>query len=752
MRRFLCLLCFAAITMTASAQFPLHSYDGSVPVIMNGQPRTAPWAGGMDNPQPAMGDLNNDGKQDMVIFERLPGFPYQFQIKTFINTGVAGNPVYVFQPEYIANFPECSQYLILADYNDDNIPDLFTHGGVWGFAVYKGYYNGSQELCFSFYQYLVYHNDQNSQPPTYAHVKNSDIPCIVDVDGDSDLDFFAYDPDGRYVRFFKNYREEDNLPNDSIRVKFAHRCWGKVRQDIVRAHQLSYPCYNGNLLLRSSGGDRDGNNAICLFDVDGDSDFDLLEGNNQYSDLQFMHNARIETAYPVDSMDTQDTTWKNVLMPQYPAPFYLDADQDGKKDIIVTPLTKSTENHRNMYWLRNTGTTSAPVFTYQKDTFLVDQMIDLGSNAYPVLYDYDRDGKKDLLVGSSGYYQQQSGVMRSRLAYFRNTSTGPGNPSFEFQTYNLLQVDTMDLKGSAPACGDLNNDGKDDLILGQSDGTLTLYINTAGSNSVQPVWSAPQIKIRDINNIVIDVGLDAAPFIRDMDNDGKPDLVIGTSVGYLVYYRNVSTVPNQVKLQRINIKLGDVQVDAQVTWGENYSTPFFGYVDDSGVEYLLCGSASGNLYRYTGFQAGDTSATYTVLDNMYSQVTGLALRTAPTAGDVDGDGKMELIVGTRFGGLLMYRQTVSAAAGNIRGQGADGQLTLHPNPARNSLHVQWNKEFAVTNVEISLLNTLGQLVMTRRIGAATNSVDLDISDLPAGVYFCRVRSGSGQLVQAVSKN
>ncbi|MBL7720297.1 MAG: T9SS type A sorting domain-containing protein [Flavipsychrobacter sp.] len=738
-------LLLVLLTMQAQAQVqgPVYQFNGGVPVFIGSQQKSAPWCGGFDNPQPAMGDLNGDGKMDMVIFEKEPS-----QVKTFINYGTPGNPRYEFEPKYIANFPNCNEYLALFDYNHDNIPDLCTHGGMYGFSIYKGYYNGNNELCFTFYRVLIYSNDLTTVPPIDCYVKNSDLPCIFDIDDDGDYDFFSYDANGAFIYFYQNHQVEDGQPSDTIRTKLRDKCWGKIGQGTARTHTMPYSCNNVGL-LRSTGGNRHGNNAICIFRADNDSDYDLLDGNAQFSDLQFFRNGKQQTGNAVDTMIFQDTLWQNAYMTEYAAPFYLDGDQDGNMDILVTPRAEGTsENYKTIQLYRNTGTTNNPTYAWQTDTFLVDQTIDIGTGAYPMLYDYDRDGKPDLIVGSDGYYQ--SGVLRSRLAYYRNTSTGPGSPSFTFQTYNLLNMDTASQKGAAPSAGDLDNDGKDDLIIGQTDGTMTFYTNTAASNAVQPVWSNPVKKIRDhTGSVIMDVGSNAAPFIYDLDKDGKNDLIVGTMLGYFIYYQNVGTVPGQLKLKRVNLQLGGMKVDPQTSW-KGHATPFIGKIDDGPTDYLLSGSSSGALYRFSGFQGGDTTLAYPALDSLYSFIKGLGVRTAPTVADIDGDGHSDMIVGTQYGGLLMYRQVMMLSGGSTPQLPKYAEVSIYPNPARDVLNINWNTAFAEDDVvSVSVVNALGQQVLQQSFPSSRNAIQVDIAQLPSGIYFCIATSGTRRSVNTL---
>lgn len=731
-------LVLALLCHTASAQFEGQVYRASTDakVFSNNIERTLAWAGGFNNPQLAMADLNNDGTQDLVIYER-----YRQQLKTFINQGTNGNPDYRFAIDYTFSFPQISEYLILADYNGDGIADLF-HRGLWGIEVWKGYYNNGH-LSFTYYKSLYYNNDQQSSGEVNAYVDPADIPAIYDVDGDGDLDFVAFYSGGSRLYWYRNMRIEDGLPADSIRIKLKDRCWGKVYQGIERTYFLADPCDNGGLLRSSGGEERHTGNTLCMFDYDGDGDGDILNGNLSFSDIQLLINGKAQSTNARDSIISQDTVWKNYHNPIWPAAFNLDIDQDGKKDILITPHGDFTsDNYKTIALYRNTGTNTSPVFTFQSDTFLVDKTIDVGSASRPLFYDYDKDGKPDLIVGSEGYFQ--GGILKSRISYYKNTST-PGNPSFEFVTDNLANFGAENLRGSFPAIGDLDEDGKDDLVLGQQNGTLTMYTNTAVSNTVTPIWTNPVSNIKDENNITIDIGQAAAPVIYDIDQDDRPDLLIGTMLGYLVYYRNVTTIPGQMKLQLVNTRLGGIKVDPDISFTGN-CTPYIGKMDNTGITYIVTGSESGRIYRFTGFQGGDTTAQYPMIDSMYSWITGAGTRTAPAIADVDGDGMYEMAIGNQFGGLFLYKQWVNASVNDpLANTSLD--VMVYPNPASNYIEITLNTP--VSQADVVLFNTTGQKVRIANMHG-TKTSRLDITELPPGIYFCIITSGNLRYSRPVS--
>jgi hypothetical protein len=736
-------LCVFSNAGNAQTQGNVFWQDSSIKVYEGGQQRQLAWCGGFSNPQFATADLNKDGLQDLVVYEWR-----NRQIKTFINKGTSTAALYVYNPHFEVNFPACQDYLKLEDYNRDGVPDLF-HKGSDGFAVYKGYYNSYNELCFIFYKNLRYNSPAFGNINAYTQA--SDIPGIVDADGDGDLDFFGYGVTGSVISYFKNCQVEQGLPKDSIQVCNPSQCWGHVNQGFDRSYTLGIVssatspfCPTlGNFGCKIVGGQqvlkdtRHQGNCMLIFDADGDGDMDMLDGNISFSDLQYLQNGRAQFG-GADSMISQDTFWqtggKKLDLPQWPSPFYVDADGDGKKDILVSPHDfASAENYKTIVFYKNTGTAAAPVFTYQNDTFLVSQSVDIGTASYPVLYDYNKDGRLDLFVGSDGYYQP-GGTLRSKISYYQNSVVN-GVTRLTWQTDNFNGLFAQNFSGAAPAFGDLDGDGKDDMVLGHTDGTLSFYKNMAASNSVTPQWTLNKLMLGSVAGDTIDVGYSAAPFIYDINKDGKPDLLIGDQSGSVTNYQNTST--GGLSLTKKTSTLGGVKGDPNNNFS-GFSSLYIGKMDNTNIDYLLSGNDIGTIVRYSGFQTGNVTTPYNLIDTAYSHIQNGA-RSTITVGDIDGDGKYEMILGNYHGGLNLYRQgpPVSVPDNDVM---STAGCTIYPNPARTEMVVAWDARLATGEVpvNISLVNMMGQVVLRNQTMASSSAASLNIVGLATGIYTCHV--------------
>ena len=80
---------------------------------------------------------------------------------------------------------------------------------------------------------------------------------------------------------------------------------------------------------------------------------------------------------------------------------------------------------------------------------------------------------------------------------------------------------------------EINGDGQNDLIIGDADGKIHLFINNNGN-----------FLISNPNLSNIDVGYFATPQIFDVNNDGLNDLIIGNKSGTIYYFENQGTSTN----------------------------------------------------------------------------------------------------------------------------------------------------------------------------------------------------------------
>jgi hypothetical protein len=72
--------------------------------------------------------------------------------------------------------------------------------------------------------------------------------------------------------------------------------------------------------------------------------------------------------------------------------------------------------------------------------------IDVGTYSVPVVYDWNSDGKKDLLVGQK--YVDASGVIHGYVSYYENQGTN-SSPSFNSSSYIQACSDTCILNVAA---------------------------------------------------------------------------------------------------------------------------------------------------------------------------------------------------------------------------------------------------------------------------------------------------------------
>ena len=136
------------------------------------------WAGGLNAVQFAQIDLNGDGFEDVLAFDRT-----NQKVFTYINKSVLGGAIALaYDPIFEKYFPSVENWIILCDYDGDKRKDLFTSTSA-GVKVYRNISVGSN-IKFEVVSEALFSEGFSSKINLY--VAASDIPAIGDLDGDGD--------------------------------------------------------------------------------------------------------------------------------------------------------------------------------------------------------------------------------------------------------------------------------------------------------------------------------------------------------------------------------------------------------------------------------------------------------------------------------------------------------------------------------------------------------------------------------------
>jgi len=731
-RRSICIVLILGFTaLGVVGQVSLLRYDSILVKKNASEYFRNPWAGGLNSPQFSPIDLNGDGIKDLLVYERDVVDQKGTRL-TFINNGTADSVDYTYAPEYQSIFPEFEHWVLLADYNCDGREDIFMWWQGSGIKVYRNTYNPIGGLSFQLVSDKL--TTAGSNGDTIIHVSQFDIPAITDVDGDGDLDILNFCLGCETVEYNRNYSMENYGTCDSLVFITQNKCWGEfIEDDLNNTINLGVTCKTGKTLSGSSGlSQHAGGSSLLALDMDGDFDMELILSDINSDDMVLLINGGDSTYAIMDSLvvDFPSNSTK-VNIASFPAAYYIDVDNDGLKDLIIAPnTTGSVRNFNSVWFYKNEGSVSVPIFNFNSNDFLQGEMIEVGEGAYPVFFDHNADGLPDLIIGNYGYWAT-GGNINAKISLYENIGTAT-IPEFELITRDYQGFSSLGLNGLYPAFGDLDGDGDMDLIIGDFDGKLHYFDNTAGAgNTAAFVLAEP-------NFSGIDVGQFAAPQLVDVNLDGTLDLIIGERGGKIKYYENSgsATVANFVSIPT-NDFFGGVDVMPDCCTG--YNIPFLTPIDTSGEYYLFVAGEDGEIYLY-GDVEDDLDGTFGLVDSMVGNID-LGLRTSISGADINGDGLLELVIGNYRGGVEIFTLEGSAVIGVMDIQNVDSRISVYPNPSSGLFIVKtksnndWITGYAIKDIlgrNIALLSHLN-----------SKKLSLDLSEYREGVYFIEVLLSNG---------
>jgi hypothetical protein len=717
------------------AQWDLH-FDPTVQVTRQGNTLDLAWAGGLNSPQTGTIDLNGDGLKDLFLFDRIGN-----KVVTLLRTSATGTQGYQLTRAYddVWPFRELHDWALLRDYNCDGKEDIFSYSQA-GFSVYKNI-STSAGPAFELVSFRV--NSNYVSPSGAGSVANLfisqvDLPGIADMDGDGDMDILTFSLLGSYVEYHRNLSMELYGTCDSLKYEVRNKCWGFFTENFNNnSVALNAPCNfnvpNPEIGLEPGGVARSmddegrpkahAGSTLTQLDLNGDGLMDLLLGDISYQNVVGLYNGGSAAQSLMTVEDTLFPSYNtSVDLPLFPSTFFVDLDNDGNRDLLVSPnATSLTQNYRSMWYYRNTATDAAPYFEKQTEDLFQSRMIELGEGAYPVPFDHNGDGLMDLVVSNYGYYTPGD-LYVSKMALLQNIGTAT-TPVFQQITDDYMNLSTSGIGLSMyPAFGDVDGDGDKDLLIGDLQGRMHFYRNTATGAVAQ--FQLVQPNVTDANGTVIDVGQFAAPQLVDMNNDQLLDLVIGERNGNLNFYLNTGSASAPVWTLQSET-LGGVQV---AEWWNvtGHAVPVI-FRNEQGERELLCGSESGWLYHYTNVE-GNLGGTWTLADSTFLDLND-GPKSAPCLFDFTGDGELDMVIGNYRGGLSFWRsdEVQTTLESNVQRP----SFLLTPNPATDVVTILIGE--AIPPTPWTLMDAVGRIVMTGKTQGQRTTVN--ISGLSEGSYL-----------------
>ncbi|MBI4508485.1 MAG: FG-GAP repeat protein, partial [Deltaproteobacteria bacterium] len=325
-----------------------------------------------------------------------------------------------------------------------------------------------------------------------------------------------------------------------------------------------------------------------------------------------------------------------------------DVNRDGYDDVIISAPDydggQTNEGRAYVYHGSASGLSSTAAWIRESN------QTDAGLASVASAGDVNGDGYSDVIFGvpyyDNGHFNEGSAIV------FLGSAQGLSTNAAWYAEGNAEQA----LFGASVAsAGDVNGDGRDDIIVGASqrtnvetnEGRAYVYYGTATGVSFTPAW------VTEPNQAQAQFGA-AVASAGDVNGDGFDDIAVGAWLydgneandgRVFVYHGSASGLPSQPSW---------IAASGQAAAFFGRSVASAGDVNQDGYSDLIVGaygydapdSAEGKVYLYLGSPSGlRKTAAWSHEGDQASAYLGYSVASA---GDVNGDGASDVIIGSHL--------------------------------------------------------------------------------------------------------